>query len=139
MRKLVNRLNGQGTVRVGATFVLPGDMTIEVMALGEKTILVQSCYHREAGNWEIPLNVLCLEWRDQKEASELMTEDDWIHASNNAREDGGHFMGYLARAYQHADGSNRPPIKRAYHTHFFRFLSEDRRKYLQEVARQGLE
>lgn len=68
------------------------------------------------------------------EASTLMTFDDWIHATNNAKEYGGHFMGHLAIAFQHADSSNQPPLKAAYHSHFFRFLSEDRRKYLQACA-----
>jgi hypothetical protein len=68
------------------------------------------------------------------EPSELMTGDDWIHATNTAKAMGGHFMGHLARAYQHADGSNQPPIKAAYHSHFFRFLSDERQRELEAQA-----
>lgn len=67
-----------------------------------------------------------------KEPSELMTRDDWIHATNNAKEMGGHFMSNLSRAYQHADSGNVVPIRQNYHSHFFRFLSDERRTVLIE-------
>lgn len=77
------------------------------------------------------------ERREKPAPSTLMTFDDWIHATNNAKESGGHFMGYLARAYQHADHGNQPPLKDAYHSHFFRFLSEERRRELEAQAAES--
>lgn len=68
-----------------------------------------------------------------KSPSELMTRDDYIHATNNAKETGGHFMSHLSRAYQHADGSNVKALRANYHSHFFRFLSDKRRQELQEL------
>jgi hypothetical protein len=139
MRKIINQLTGR-SVRVGDKFSMPGGLLVEIVGFASRHAVLRA----QDGNtdnveWPVPLDALQLQWKEEKEPSRLMTDDDWIHATNNARETGGHFMGYLARAYQHADGSNRPPIKAAYHAHFFRFLSEDRRKYLQELAQQGLE
>jgi hypothetical protein len=67
-----------------------------------------------------------------KFASELMTRDDWIRASNNAKETGGHFMSNLAHAYQHADTHNARALRENYHQHFFGYLDFNRRLDLQK-------
>lgn len=127
---IINRYTRK-VVRIGDKYLFPGNMPVEVTAFGPGEVVFKG---QDGFTVSIPTGMFGLETTAQVEPSTLMTDDDWIHATNNAKETGGHFMGHLARAYQHADGSNRPPIKKAYHTHFFRFLSQERMEQLKMDA-----
>jgi hypothetical protein len=137
MPKIVNRLTGN-IVRIGDKLTLPGNMPVEVAAFETHHITFRAL--EADARWVVPLCSLGLEWRESvvTQPWSLMTDDDWIHATNHAKDRGGHFASNLARAYQHSDGSNRKPIRQAerFQQLFFDYLDHERREALTLQAKE---
>lgn len=131
MRKVINNYTGQ-IVRVGDAIVLPGNLLVKITGFKDEDMLVLGEISDRYVPLTIPFAAFGLRWYDSAGPWEAMTFDDWIHASNAMRERGGHFASHLAIAFQHADGSNQPPLKRAYGQLFFSYLSEHRQQELQK-------
>lgn len=132
-KRIVNTQTGN-IVRVGDKCSFFGWMYVEVAGFTETTIWF--CNVDSCKRFSLPLADLGLEWQEgeSKQPWELMTNDDWICASNGAIQIGGHFMTFLAKAFQHADGGNQPPIKKAYAQHFYRYLPKERKDRLEAEA-----
>lgn len=130
MSRIVSQYTGR-TVRIGDMFAFPGGATVEVTEFGSETVRLRI----GKVSRRYSLDLLGLEWTEREIApSTLMTGDDWIYATNHAKEVGGGFLSALALAVQRADSGNVEPLKREYHTHFFPFLPQERQAELRLFA-----
>lgn len=129
MRKVVSTITG-ATARIGDEFTLPGGLRCTISEFTGTYLLAVT--QQSPTRVALPMSSIGLEWveTDGKSPWERMTSDDWVHAAGKMSTEGGHFASSLAKAYVHADSSNRPPIKASYGHLFFRFLSHERQDEL---------